>query len=48
MNINKGFIYCYSNEMFKYYGNDIYKIGARGPKRASTLAVKQQILNQEC
>ena len=26
--INKGFIYCYSNEMFKYYGNDMYKIGA--------------------
>ena len=26
-NINKGFIYCYSNEMFKYYGNDVYKIG---------------------
>ena len=33
--INKGFIYCYSNEMFKYYGNDMYKIGAWGPKRAS-------------
>ena len=55
-NINKGFIYCYSNEMFKYYGNDVYKIGkAKDIKiRMSsyvTSYIKHYILNiasEEC
>ena len=55
-NINKGFIYCYSNEMFKYYGNDIYKIGKATNIKSRMLSyttsyIKPCILNissEEC
>lgn len=39
---NKGYLYCLVNEMFKHYGNDVYKLGMT--KNIKTRLVIQHLL----